>query len=86
MSGEEEIIVTIDMNELKKMKVMIGFLLHREVCTQLLHLQVPELKKKVAELGLSTKGTKAELLARVEKYIREQGLYISMHVVQVTSC
>lgn len=35
--------------------------------------QVPELKKKVAELGLPTKGTKAELLARVEKYLHEQG-------------
>lgn len=32
-----------------------------------------ELKKKVAELGLPTKGTKVELLARVEKYLHEQG-------------
>ena len=35
---------------------------------------MPELKKKVAELGLPTKGTKAELLARVEKYLHEQGM------------
>ena len=27
----------------------------------------------MAELGLETKGTKAELLARVEKYLKEQG-------------
>ena len=40
----------------------------------LLHvcLQVPELKRKVATLGLEAKGTKAELLARVEKYLQEQ--------------
>lgn len=48
------------------------------VCCELLThpslLQVPELKKKVAELGLPTKGTKAELLARVEKYLHEQGV------------
>ena len=36
------------------------------------HLQVPELKRKVAALGLEAKGTKAELLARVEKYLQEQ--------------
>ena len=35
-------------------------------------LQVPELKRKVATLGLEAKGTKAELLARVEKYLQEQ--------------
>lgn len=27
----------------------------------------------MAELGLETKGTKAELLAKVEKYLNEQG-------------
>ena len=36
--------------------------------------QVQELRKQAAELGLETKGTKAELLARVEKYLREQGV------------
>ena len=35
-------------------------------------MQVPELKRKVAELGLEAKGTKVELLARVEKYLQEQ--------------
>ena len=33
-----------------------------------------ELKRKLAELGLETKGTKTELLARVEKYLHEQGM------------
>lgn len=37
-----------------------------------IYLQVPELKRKVAALGLEAKGTKAELLARVEKYLQEQ--------------
>ena len=32
-----------------------------------------ELRKRVAEVGLDTKGTKAELIARVEKYLNEQG-------------
>ena len=35
--------------------------------------QVAELKRKLAELGLDNKGTKAELIARVEKYLTEQG-------------
>ena len=35
--------------------------------------QVQELRKQASELGLETKGTKAELLARVEKYLKEQG-------------
>lgn len=35
--------------------------------------QVAELKRKLAELGLDNKGTKAELIARVEKYLAEQG-------------
>ncbi len=35
--------------------------------------QVPELKRRLAELGMETKGTKAELLARVERYLNEQG-------------
>lgn len=35
--------------------------------------QVGELRKRVAEVGLDTKGTKAELIARVEKYLSEQG-------------
>lgn len=35
--------------------------------------QVAELRQRVAELGLDTKGTKAELIARVEKFISEQG-------------
>ena len=42
-------------------------------CIIICCVQVPELKKKLAELGLPTKGPKAELLARVEKYISEQG-------------
>ena len=32
-----------------------------------------DLKRRVGELGLETKGTKAELIARVEKYLSEQG-------------
>ena len=36
--------------------------------------QVAELKRKLAELGLDNKGTKAELIARVEKYLTEQGV------------
>ena len=36
-------------------------------------VQVAELKRKLAELGLDNKGTKAELIARVEKYLTEQG-------------
>lgn len=31
------------------------------------------MRKQAAELGLETKGTKAELLARVEKYLKEHG-------------
>lgn len=36
-------------------------------------LQVPELRAKLGEWGLETKGTKAELLARVDAYLKEQG-------------
>ena len=32
----------------------------------------------MAELGLPTKGTKAELLDRVEKYIHEGGHYLQL--------
>lgn len=35
--------------------------------------EVADLKKKVTELGLEAGGTKAELLAKVEKYLSEQG-------------
>ena len=35
--------------------------------------QVQELRKQASELGLETKGTKAEILARIEKYLKEQG-------------
>lgn len=37
-----------------------------------------ELKRKVGELGLETKGTKAEVIARVEKYLSEQGKSIPL--------
>ena len=42
----------------------------------------------MAELGLETKGTKAELLARVEKYLKEQGRVSSssFHVWQHATC
>ena len=44
--------------------------------------QVAELKRKLAELGLDNKGTKAELIARVEKYLTEQGTpHAHAHVV-----
>jgi hypothetical protein len=36
-------------------------------------LKVVELRRRVSELGLDTKGTKAELITRVEKYLNEQG-------------
>ncbi len=38
-----------------------------------LHTQVPELRTKLGEWGLETKGTKAELIARVDSYLKEQG-------------
>ncbi len=44
-------------------------------------LQVAELKRKLAELGLDNKGTKAELIARVEKYLTEQGLSVCTFAV-----
>lgn len=38
------------------------------------------MRKQAGELGLETKGTKAELLARVEKYIKEHGMsYLLTH-------
>ena len=40
---------------------------------QLKKMKVQELRKQAADLGLASKGTKAELLARVEKYLKEQG-------------
>ena len=39
---------------------------------------MPELRKQAAELGLETKGTKAEILSRIEKYLKEQGLFLRM--------
>lgn len=49
--------------------------LKQQVLSSCVHVpaQVQELRKQAAELGLETKGTKAELLARVEKYLKEQG-------------
>ncbi len=35
--------------------------------------QVPELRAKLGEWGLETKGNKTELLARVDAYLKEQG-------------
>ena len=52
---QEEVVIEIDMVQLKKMKVQ-------------------ELRKQAAELGVETKGTKAEILSRIEKYLKEQGL------------
>jgi hypothetical protein len=46
-------------------------------------LQVAELKRKLAELGLDNKGTKAELIARVEKYLTEQGACVSLQLLNV---
>lgn len=37
-----------------------------------------ELRNRVNELGLETKGTKAELIARVEKYLNEQGNLVNL--------
>eukprot|EP00731_Ephydatia_muelleri_P008044 Em0004g382a len=39
---------------------------------ELKKMKVADLKKKVTELGLEAGGTKAELLAKVEKYLSEQ--------------
>ncbi len=56
-----------------------NFYMYVSVCVTLCYtcafilLQVAELKRKLAELGLDNKGTKAELIARVEKYLAEQG-------------
>ena len=44
-----------------------------------LFLQVADLRGKLGELGLETKGTKAELIARVEKYLSEQGEQLLMY-------
>lgn len=45
------------------------------------NVQVAELRQRVAGLGLETKGTKAELIARVEKYLSEQGMSYDNHVM-----
>ena len=103
--------VTVDIAELKKLKVhdhaihisathtpyqftpspsnlLSTFIISRDYyfnrnnCMHSFHLcvvikfffQVAELKRKLAELGLDNKGTKAELIARVEKYLTEQGV------------
>lgn len=49
-------------------------------------LQVAELRQRVGELGLDTKGTKAELIARVEKFISEQGQYYKQRSVIYVLC
>ena len=105
--------MTVDIAELKKMKVMISRTLHfRQVLANCLcisydtlyivsmtkqqagmqfiflsryfimfalFLQVADLRGKLGELGLETKGTKAELIARVEKYLSEQGEQLLMY-------
>lgn len=47
----------------------------------LYNVQVAELRQRVAGLGLETKGTKADLIARVEKYLSEQGMSYDNHVM-----
>ena len=70
----EEEIVEIDLVQLRKMKVCVCRLQSvRHSCVA--RWQVPEVRKQAAELGLESKGTKAEILARIEKYVKEQGTH-----------
>lgn len=65
----EEELVDIDITEWKKFKVEEG----GKCNSYNYNYQVAELRQRMGSIGLDTKGTKAELIARVEKYLNEQG-------------
>ena len=74
--------IEIDLVQLKKMKVSEAEQLCAHSSTDVSR-QVPELRKQAAELGLETKGTKAEILSRIEKYLKEQGLSPAARLAQM---
>ena len=69
---EEEI---IDFEELRKMKVHQNTYMILKSVTLLMSLfsKVADLKAKLTELGLPSKGTKQELITRLEEYYTSQG-------------